>query len=118
MAAYDAARAEYQARNEHFGEWMHWYKGNPAQKDRVVTFVVEHSSHFESARGALQILADALGRLIEAQGDKGDLGTIRTVLAAVETGSQVLARNLQQLQSAKPPGGSRILPQKRSSASH
>lgn len=117
MDAYNFAKGEYQARNSHFGEWMDWYKKNPTQKDRVVAFATEHNVCFSSAGSALQMIEKAIGRLIEAWGDRNDLSSIRTIVANVETDKKNLADNLQAILSAFGPGGQpQIRPQKRAVA--
>lgn len=117
LGACEFASREYQARNAHYAEWMQWYKENPTQKDVVIAFAVEHNVYFDAIRGALLMLDAAVGRLIEAWGDRSDLTAIRTVLRNVENEAQRLADNLKALQSSSnPTGRPQILPQKRPSS--
>ena len=114
MDAYEFTRREYQARNAHYGEWMQWYRNNPAQKHKVVAFATEHSVCFGLARTALQMIAGAMGRLIEAWGDRENLSSISAVVANGERDAKQLAENLESIVSAPGPSSqSQLLPQKR-----
>lgn len=108
-------RTEYDARSATYSEWMTWYKANPTEKEKLVTYVTDLNSWFEASRDALQKVGEAVERCIQKWGDRGSLSAIRALIERANTDTQSLVRNLDEVKASgeetkQPP---QIRPQKR-----